>query len=73
MFYEQLEAPVDETKPNHLIVAVTSDKGLCGGVHSSICKHIKAEMAEKSETANVKMVAVGDKSRAILGRLVIDS
>lgn len=67
-FYDHLEAPVDETKPNHLYVAISSDKGLCGGVHSAIGKAIKAEMAEKSADANVKMVSVGDKARGILAR-----
>jgi len=68
-FYDHLEAPVDETKPNHLYVAISSDKGLCGGVHSAIGKAIKAEMAEKSADANVKMVSVGDKARGILARV----
>ena len=68
MFYEQLEPTVDEIKPNHLIVAISSDKGLCGGVHSAIGKAIKAEMADKAADSNVKMVSVGDKARGILSR-----
>ena len=68
MFYEQLEPTVDESKPNHLIVAISSDKGLCGGVHSAIGKAIKAEMADKAADSNVKMVSVGDKARGILSR-----
>lgn len=67
-FYDKLEVQAEDGKPNHLIVAVSSDKGLCGGIHSSICKAIKAEMAGKSAEANVKIVAVGDKARGILAR-----
>jgi len=63
-----LEVESDESKPNHLIVAISSDKGLCGGVHSAICKAIKAEVSTKSAEANIKLVAVGDKARAILAR-----
>lgn len=69
-FFDKLEVEPDITKPNHLIVAISSDKGLCGGVHSAICKAVKAEMALKSAEANVKLVAVGDKARGILARLV---
>lgn len=61
----------DASKPNHLFVAISSDKGLCGGIHSAIGKSIKAEMADKAPEANVKMVAVGDKARGILSRCTL--
>merc|ERR1712223_1413053 len=50
---------------------MTSDRGLCGGVHSSICKTIRNELLQKSEgeLANVGIICVGDKARAQLGRL----
>merc|ERR1712203_925855 len=49
----------------------TSDRGLCGGVHSSICKTIRNELLQKSEgeLANVGIICVGDKARAQLSRL----
>merc|ERR1719357_2482201 len=31
-----------------LYVAMTSDRGLCGGVHSSICKTIRGELLAKA-------------------------
>jgi len=52
-----------------LYVAMTSDRGLCGGVHSSICKTIRAELLAKSSLDDVAIVCVGDKSRAQLSRL----
>jgi F-type H+-transporting ATPase subunit gamma len=54
-----------------LYVAMTSDRGLCGGVHSSICKTIRNELLAMPEGAldNVGIVCVGDKSRAQLSRL----
>lgn len=68
-FYEKAEVKPAEDKPNKLIVAMTSDRGLCGAIHSSICKHIRAEMAAGgSASANVAIVCVGDKSRNILTR-----
>lgn len=70
-FYDKLEVQAEEDKPNHLIVAVSSDKGLCGGIHSNICKAVRTEMANKSAEANVKIVAIGDKARGILARYAI--
>merc|ERR1711902_144390 len=55
--------------PKELYVALTSDRGLCGGVHSSICKTIRNELLEKPNLDNVGIICVGDKSRAQLGRL----
>merc|ERR1719323_1931350 len=55
--------------PKELYVALTSDRGLCGAVHSSICKSIRNELLEKSSLENVGIICVGDKSRAQLGRL----
>jgi len=59
--------------PKELFVALTSDRGLCGGVHSSICKTIRNELLEKSSLENVGIICVGDKSRAQLGRLFAKS
>merc|ERR1712071_55001 len=66
-FYEQVDAAEPEEKKKRLLVAMTSDKGLCGAVHSSICKAIKLEMKENPQ-GEVKIVCVGDKSRAQLRR-----
>lgn len=63
---EEAAAPADEGKV--LYVALTSDRGLCGGVHSSICKAIKFELLEKKSLDNVGIICVGDKSRAQLSR-----
>merc|ERR1712045_474544 len=72
-FYEQ--AKVAETEQTdaaggkELYVALTSDRGLCGGVHSSICKTIRNELLEKPNLDNVGIICVGGKSRAQLSRL----
>jgi len=64
-FYTQAEVvPEEKEAPKELYVAMTSDRGLAGAVHTSICKQIRAELAEKKNLDNVKIVCVGDKSRA---------
>merc|ERR1711993_223895 len=69
-FYDQVQAEPEEGK--ELYVAITSDRGLCGGVHSSICKTIRNELLEKPNLDNVGIICVGDKSRAQLSRLFKD-
>jgi len=66
-FYEKAEIAPLEDKPTKLVVAVSSDRGLCGAIHSSICKHIKAM------DGKVAIVCVGDKSRTQLQRTHADS
>lgn len=54
---------------NKLIVAITSDRGLCGAVHTNVSKAIRNELSlETPENAQTKVFCVGDKSRALLQR-----
>ncbi|XP_065316603.1 ATP synthase subunit gamma, mitochondrial-like isoform X2 [Gordionus sp. m RMFG-2023] len=61
------------TGKKHLIIALSSDRGLCGAVHSSICKMIRHDLYEeiekKSPDTETKLVIVGDKAKGILQRL----
>ncbi|KAK7572042.1 hypothetical protein V9T40_014514 [Parthenolecanium corni] len=68
VFYEKIKPEEKEPAEGFkLLVAVTSDRGLCGAVHTSVSRQIRNELAEKSD--NVKVVCIGDKSRSILQRL----
>jgi len=72
VFYEQTEVASDKEAPKELFVAITSDRGLAGAVHSSINKKIRADLHEKmakgDDLSNVKIICVGDKSRAFFQR-----
>ncbi|XP_058820203.1 ATP synthase subunit gamma, mitochondrial [Topomyia yanbarensis] len=65
-FYEKAEVAVKEAEPKKLYIAITSDRGLCGAVHTGVARHIRGELADDP---NIKVICVGDKSRAILQRL----
>ena len=75
-FYENAQVGRDaegkvvpaEAGQKELYVALTSDRGLCGAIHSSICKGIRNELLEKPNLDNVAIICVGDKSRAQLAR-----
>ncbi|XP_014212528.1 ATP synthase subunit gamma, mitochondrial [Copidosoma floridanum] len=69
-FYEQAEITAPETEPKKLLVAVTSDRGLCGAVHTGVSRTIRDQLlANPTERENTKIVCIGEKSRAILQRL----
>jgi F-type H+-transporting ATPase subunit gamma len=52
------------SEDTHLIVVVTSDRGLCGGFNSSISRESRSRIrALKAESKNVKILCVGRKGR----------
>ncbi|XP_018576948.1 ATP synthase subunit gamma, mitochondrial [Anoplophora glabripennis] len=66
-FYEKAEIVPLPDVPQKLVIAITSDRGLCGAVHTSVARHIRTELSKDEQ--NIKVVCVGDKSRAILQRV----
>lgn len=69
-FYEQAEIKAPAEDPKKLVIAVTSDRGLCGAVHSGISRNIRNRLLDDpNELENTKIICIGEKSRAILQRL----
>lgn len=62
--FEYAEAK-DAAEGSKLIITVSSDRGLCGGIHSSVSKATKKVMAENPEAS---LVILGDKAKAQLQR-----
>merc|ERR1712131_573981 len=52
-----------EGSTKELYLAVTSDRGLCGALHTTICREVEAEMAASS-AEEIALVTYGDKGRA---------
>jgi F-type H+-transporting ATPase subunit gamma len=69
-FYDKSELNADDKdkKPGTLFIALTSDRGLCGGIHSGVAKKIRAHMHREANPENIKIVCIGDKSRGMLAR-----
>ncbi|KAF9460384.1 ATPase, F1 complex, gamma subunit domain-containing protein [Collybia nuda] len=76
--------PSDKPTPNKLFIVISSDKGLCGGIHSSVTKATRRALnndadsplapaegavAQQIDSASPIMV-IGDKSKAQLMRAV---
>lgn len=58
--------------PKSITVAVTSDRGLCGGLNSNITKYTKA-LFNIYKAEGRTLVTIGDKGRSQLSRLYPDS
>lgn len=64
--FEQAETKaVEDENKKTLFIVCSSDKGLCGGVHSGLSKATR-RMLEK--TPNADLVVIGEKSKAQLSR-----
>lgn len=63
----------EERKPKHLIIAVSSDRGLCGSIHSNVAKNIRGIIAARGGNGSTQIVCVGDKIRTIMQRFFRDS
>lgn len=66
--FDKAEVLDEERKPKHLIIAISSDRGLCGSIHSNVAKNIRSIMAARGESESTQVVCVGDKIRTIMQR-----
>lgn len=57
--------PIESDEKKTLIVIASSDKGLCGGIHSGLSRYTRRLLENKP---NVDLVIVGEKSKAQLSR-----
>jgi len=71
-FYKSAEIATEKEQPKELYVAMTSDRGLAGAVHGNVNKAIRAKLEAKLAAGesldNVRILCVGDKSRAFFQR-----
>lgn len=64
--FEQAETkPVEGEGKKTLLVVCSSDKGLCGGIHSGLSRAVRRMLAEKPDA---HLVIIGEKCKAQLGR-----
>jgi len=67
-FFENADLQQDKAKEKHMIVVLSSDRGLCGGIHSGVCRELRPILNEPAPGQEQKLVVVGDKARSILSR-----
>jgi F-type H+-transporting ATPase subunit gamma len=63
-------AQPEEAPKRKLFVVISSDKGLCGGIHSSVSKATRRAITtgENGGSTDSPIVVIGDKSKAQLSR-----
>jgi len=70
-FYQKLEVEKNQTASDkagaNLVVAMTSDRGLCGAANTNVVKAVKNEWLQPT-SPDAKIVAIGDKARGLLAR-----
>ena len=61
---------VDSPSKHKLFIVISSDKGLCGGIHSSVSKFTRRTIADKENPvdSDSPIMVIGDKSKAQLSR-----
>lgn len=66
---EDFAKNIDTLPQSNLLVVITTDRGLCGGVNSSLARVLK-QMVPKLDKAkkDVQLFIIGDKGRAQMGR-----
>jgi len=57
--------PIEGEGKKALIIVCSSDKGLCGGVHSGLSRKVRKMLADAPET---DLAVIGEKCKAQLGR-----
>lgn len=64
-FYKNAETKFPEELEKTLFVVISSDKGLCGSIHTQIAKAARRRLAEEP---NADVVTIGDKVKAQMVR-----
>lgn len=64
----------EQNNKNYLLIAISSDKGLCGSIHSHLAKRIRSDIwNENNDTNNYDIIAIGDKVKTQLLRTFPDN
>jgi F-type H+-transporting ATPase subunit gamma len=66
LVYEKAETKAEESEgKKSLLIVCSSDKGLCGGIHSSMSRKARKILAEKPD---MDLVVIGEKCKSQLSR-----
>ena len=66
VFEEAETKPTEAEGKKSLWIICSSDKGLCGGIHSGLSRFVRRNLGESSGTAD--LVVIGEKCKAQLSR-----
>ena len=61
-------AEAEDAGKKKLFLVISSDKGLCGGIHSAVTKATRRAFKEGEVESDTPIMVIGDKSKAQLSR-----
>jgi len=67
VFEEAETKPMETEGAKTLIVVCSSDKGLCGGIHSGLSRTVR-RMSNENPSSSADLIIVGEKCKAQLSR-----
>jgi F-type H+-transporting ATPase subunit gamma len=65
--YMQRKAPMESPEPSMLLVPITTDRGLCGGINSGIVRELKSFILNEDRT-KMRINVIGEKGVSALLR-----
>ena len=68
-YQEVLDEIPEEQVLKHVVVPITGDRGLCGGINTNIAKYVKA-MLDTDSNDEVTIIACGQKGQDAVDKLV---
>mmetsp|Transcript_7600 Transcript_7600/g.23147 ORF Transcript_7600/g.23147 Transcript_7600/m.23147 type:complete len:297 (-) Transcript_7600:443-1333(-) len=68
--FEKLSEMESLPEGKNVVVAVTSDKGLCGGVHSAISRGMRGLVNKFGGSTDISVLAIGEKGRTQMRRMI---
>ena len=66
--YEKANVTASTDAQQLLYVAIASDRGLCGALHTNIAKQVKEDILELKEGTEAKVITVGEKAKAAFAK-----
>ncbi|KAL1585847.1 hypothetical protein WHR41_05115 [Cladosporium halotolerans] len=67
-FEEAETKPIDGEGKKTLLVVCSSDKGLCGGIHSGMSRYVRRQLAAGNLPSDIDIAVLGEKCKAQLSR-----
>ena len=67
-FEEAGTVPAEGEGKKSLLVICSSDKGLCGGIHSGLSRYVRKQLTTDGLPSDIDIAVIGEKCKAQLGR-----
>lgn len=74
LFFDSVQVIPDENPNSQLFLAMTSDRGLCGAIHSGLSRIIGTTINKLTDDQKkfIKLICIGEKNCTILSRIFAD-